>query len=187
MIVVLSVGRRHFDERRTELRRGTVVGQRVGGRGANAVTGESGFELLIGGERYRADVGSHHAYIGHAAEDGRARAIVESVEAEARGGAGDQAAVIAPVETNPGPALPGLILQMGGLVEFLVMIDPEGKACRGGDGGSGAADLRLEKASRHTRKNEESRKATNLRHAETASVTRNFGVVPLDREGDRSV
>ncbi len=36
-----------------------------------------------------------------------------------------QTAVISPVQSHPRPESPGLILQMGGLVEILIMIDTE--------------------------------------------------------------
>ena len=40
-------------------------------------------------------------------------------------GPGHQAAVIAPVEAHPWAALPGLVLEVGGLVELLVVVDAE--------------------------------------------------------------
>src|SRR6201997_327188 len=55
-------------------------------------------------------------------------------------GTRNQTAVITPVETEPWSPLPGLILQMGGLVEFLVVIDAENTA-RGRWGGSSSTDL----------------------------------------------
>ena len=39
--------------------------------------------------------------------------------------AGHQAAVVAPVEAEPRPVLPGLVLQVRGLVEVLVVVDAE--------------------------------------------------------------
>jgi hypothetical protein len=52
-----------------------------------------------------------------------------------------QAAIIAPVKTDPWALLPRLILQVGGLVEFFVVVDAERKPTLP-DGRTQAAALR---------------------------------------------
>ena len=50
---------------------------------------------------------------------------LRAIAAEARSLASNQAAVVSPVETEPRTALPGLVLQVGRLIEFLVVVDAE--------------------------------------------------------------
>src|ERR1700683_5349694 len=58
-----------------------------------------------------------------------------------------QAAIVAPVEAQPRPALPRLVLQVRGLVEFLVVVDAEhGTASRHS---ANSADLWSEEARRY--------------------------------------
>jgi len=92
---------------------------------------ETRLELLI-----RAETGNVDDGVG-------AVGSVVAVTACARCRPGDQTTVVAPVEAEPGPALPGLVLEMGGLIKFLVVINaedtPGGRRCR-----TGSADLREE-------------------------------------------
>ena len=81
--------------------------------GANRAAEQSGLELLIRAEDRRV----HHGVA--------ARRAVGAVAAGAGHRARHQAAVIAPVEAHPRAALPGLVLDVGGLVELLVVVDAE--------------------------------------------------------------
>src|SRR6516225_1285402 len=74
-----------------------------------------------------------------------------------RNGRGDLPTVIPPVESKPWTALPGLILQVGGLAELLVVIDAE-HAARRRWRGTRSSQLRKEEARGNTRKHKRGRK-----------------------------
>ena len=88
------------------------------------------------------------------------------------------------IEPDPRSALPRLVLQVGRLVEFLVVVDAERTH---GSSGSGAhaADLRSEEARGHAGHHHDGREAVEVRHARADGIAGNLGVVPLDRERDR--
>src|SRR5580700_10652265 len=128
VVVVLGIRRRDLYERGAKLRRGAIVRQGSSRGCTDAIASEPGLELLIGGERYAANVGGDHAHIRHAANEDRSRAIVGRTHPEAGRCACDQSAVVPPVEAKPGTALPGLVLQVSGLVELFVVIDSKHSA-----------------------------------------------------------
>ena len=99
---------------------------------------------------------------------------------------GHQSAVIPPIEANPRSTLPRLILEVRRLIEFLVMINSENAAGRGGRS-SGSAKLREKEPCGHTRKDHERRESMEVRHAHAAGKSRNLGIVPRDREKDGRV
>ena len=72
-----------------------------------AAAEQARLELLVGGQ---AAAGQIHRARWHRATRNRTR---------------DQAAVVSPVEPDPRPAFPGLILQVGCLVELLIVVDAE--------------------------------------------------------------
>lgn len=65
-----------------------------------------------------------------------------------------ESAVVPPIEANPRPTLPGLILKVRRLIEFLVVINSEDAAGRGRSC-SGSAELREKEPCCHTRKDHE--------------------------------
>src|SRR5579862_2079816 len=79
---------------------------------------QAGLELLIG-----ADAG--HVYYVSAPGTAGSQWPIGAIASRARNRTSDKAAVITPVETEPRPALPPLILQMGRLVESFVVVDSE--------------------------------------------------------------
>jgi len=72
-----------------------------------------------------------------------------------QGGPCDQSAVIPPVEADPRAALPRLILQVGCLVELLVVVNTERKPGSGRDCRTCSTDLGLEKPRRHAGEDDE--------------------------------
>ena len=101
------------------------------------------------------------------AVDGDGGTGAEGVGADdviARGRAGDEAAVVAPVEGEPRRELArDLVLQVGGLVVLLVVVDAEGIAALA-DGCSGAGDLRREEARGHRGHDDEGGEAVEVGH-----------------------
>jgi len=115
VIVILGSRRRDLDQRGAVLRSRhspdaliPLVGSRM-----HAAAEQTGFELLI-----RCDIGNVHDRVGPVRP-------VEAISARARRWAGDQAAVVAPIESDPWPPLSDLILKMGGRIEKLVVVDAE--------------------------------------------------------------
>jgi len=124
-------------------------------------------ELLVGSQAGHIDVGIHSVADGNSA--------------------GDQAAVIPPIEANPGPLLPGLVLQVSGLVELLVVVDTEHAiSALASRRDANSAQLRLEETRGHARHDNKRSKAVELRNGGAKRVAGNFGVVPFHREEDRS-
>ena len=73
-------------------------------------------------------------------EHGRLRAVVEIGDSVAGHGAGDQSAVVAPVEAKPRPTLPGcLVLHVRGHVKGFVVVDTENP--RGAEGVAPAPEI----------------------------------------------
>src|SRR5208337_2501941 len=130
---------------------------------------------------------SAQADVIHATETYRPRAIVERTCPEARRCPGDQSTVVAPVEAKPRATLPRLILQVGRLVELLIVVNAEGQSGSGRHRRARSANLRLEKARRHAREDHKGREAMDFRHAQAACISRNFRIVPFNRESDGSV
>src|SRR5271166_1096592 len=96
----------------------------------HAAAVQPSFELLIGRE-----LGNIHYRVSSV------RTVV-AIAARARNRTRDQAAVEAPVETDPGSPFSDLILQVRGLVEILVVVNAEYAAgSRTGWGGSNSAHL----------------------------------------------
>jgi hypothetical protein len=91
------------------------------------------------------------------------------------------------VKSEPGAALPGLVLQVSCLVELLVVIDAEREPAAIRYGRTGAANLGLEEACSHTGKDHLRRKAMQIRHGYAAGISGNLSVVPFNRERDRCI
>ena len=110
---------------------------------------------------------------------------VRAVSSRARRRAGHQTAVVAPVEADPRCVLLGLVLQVSGLVEKLVVVDAEHRDCsrRGAD----SADLRPEKARGHAGHNHEGRKTVEVRQAGADRIAGNLGTLPFDGIRDRRI
>src|SRR5580700_516358 len=133
---------------------------------------EPSFELLIG--RQRSPVAEHfHRRL--TADRGGRRAVISRVHAIARRSAGNLSTVIAPAEREPGAALPWLVLHVGRLVEFLVVINAEGKAILP-HGGSETSDLWREEARGHARKHHACRQPVKIGHVDAGRVSRNLRV-----------
>src|SRR5215813_2344895 len=167
LVVVLRARCRNADERRTKQRRIAKSGgaDGTGGRGMHAAADETGLELLVG------------------SEPGNVHGIYAVAE---RYGAGNEPAVISPIEADPRAALPRLILQVGGLVELFVVVDAEDTVAtlaywRGAD----TAQLRLEEPGRHARHHHQCGEPVKIRHAGANRVARNLGALPFDRKRDR--
>src|SRR5271163_3521954 len=180
VVVVLSSGSGNLQELRIILRRGAGAGgddRRAGGigrarrRGENARAREAGLKLLIG--RKAGDV--------HKSGDLRAGAIAAVAGDWPR----DQTAVVAPVETNPGPEFFRLVLQVRGLVEVLVVVNAEGSEASRDDGNrSDAADLRSEETRGDAGHHHQRGEAVEIRDVSAKGVAGDFGIVPLDGESD---
>src|SRR5580693_1143546 len=86
-------------------------------------------------------------------------------------GTGHQAAVIPPVEADPRSVLPGLVLDVSGLVKLFVVVDAEHlvDARRRAD----STNLRGEETRRHAGHDDERRQAVEVRHAAADGITRN--------------
>ena len=131
-------------------------GQGIGGSCLDAVAGEPGLELLVGGQRRSESTAGWPSSV---VEDGVAGAVgVVGERVVAGHRAGHQAGVVAPVEAAP-QAVQQLavvrqrVLQVSGLVELLVVVDAEGKSGLA-HGGSGSGHLRREEARGHRRGDE---------------------------------
>ena len=100
--------------------------------------------------------------------------------------AGNEAAVIPPVEANPWTTLPRLILQMRSLIELLVVIDAEHRATLS-DRDAKTAHLRRKIACSHAGHHNERRQAVKVRHTCADREPGNFGIVPNNGKRDRRV
>ena len=96
----------------------------------------------------------------------------------------NQTAVIPPVEADPGPSLPGLVLQVSRLVELFVVVDTEGSPTLPYSN-TQAAGLGWEETGGDAGEDYQGRKSMDVRHAHTDCVSRNLGIVPTNREEDR--
>src|SRR6201999_4558249 len=102
-------------------------------------------------------------------------------------GAGYESAVEAPVEAQPGRALAGrLVLELGGVVVALVVVDAEGVYALA-DRGAGSGALRREEASRDRRHHDVCAEVVVVGNIDPMREAGNLGVVPVDMEGDRRV
>src|ERR1700730_11902676 len=97
----------------------------------------------------------------------------------------NQTAVIAPVEANPRPSLPGLVLQVSRFVELLVVVDTE-RAPTLPYRSPQTAGLRREETCGDARHHYQCRKPVELRHTHANCISRYLGIMPRDREEDRS-
>src|ERR1019366_435913 len=96
--------------------------QRCKRTGLHTPTKQSGLKLLIGSQA--AQVNRRLTI-----ERGRRRAVVRRAGFVARHRACHQSTVIAPIETDPRPALPrSLVLQVRSLVEDFVVVNAEGSS-----------------------------------------------------------
>src|ERR1035437_3050339 len=119
VIIILRSRRGDLHQIGSELRRKTGRRQRRKGGRLDASAEETCLKLLIGSKAAQINGGL-------AVKRGRGWAVVIGRHAVARHRAGNQSAVIAPVETNPRTALPrGLVLQVRGLIEDFVVINAE--------------------------------------------------------------
>ena len=147
MVVVFGSGCGYAEERRAILcGRTEIVGDdaraygigRAGWRSVDTIAGQPRLKLLVGAES-----GDIHGV------DVTERAI-GAVAAGARRRTSDQAAVVPPVEAEPGALLPRLILHVSGGIEFFVVINAErtdrSRNC------AGSPDLRTEEAGGHAGK-----------------------------------
>ena len=80
---------------------------------------ESCLELLVGAETGNIDDGVS------------AVGSVVAVAPCARCRSGDQTTIVSPVESQPGATLPGLVLEVGGLIKLLVVVNAEDTASGG--------------------------------------------------------
>src|SRR5580692_8052917 len=81
------------------------------------------------------------------------------------------------------------VLEVGGLVELLVVVDAEGNVDRprGGDSGAGASDLGVEEAGLDRGHDGVGAEAVPIRDFNMEGVAGDFGVVPVDGEEDGRV
>src|SRR5580698_4054029 len=139
---------------------------------------QSALELLI-----RRQTGNIHDRIGPV------RAI-HAISAGAWHFTSHLAAVVVPIETEPRPSFPGLVLQMSGGVENLIVVDAEHFASgrqRARWRGANSADLRFKEARRHVREHDERRESVEIRHGAADRKAGDLRARPLDRKSDRSV
>src|SRR5579864_2448141 len=149
----------------------------------NAIASEARFEFLVGRQRKTAD-GVDQIYRRLAVQGSRGASTRRGKRVEAGSSAGDEAAIVAPVKSNPRGMLPRrLILQVRGLVEEFVMVNAE-NAGRGRDDGQ-SRDLRQEEAGGNAGHNRQRRKSMVVGHTYPQGISRDLGIVPLDREVDR--
>ena len=100
-----------------------------------------------------------------------------------------QATVVSPIEAEPRPVFPRLVLYVSRLVELFVVIDAEW-----GDIASatprrdspGSSKLRVEEACCYARENEKSRESMEVGHTHPPGNGGNLGVMPFDRESEWS-
>src|SRR5580704_10856763 len=120
-IVVVVLGTRgwNLDKVRSVFRRWakTCRTDGSGRRSMHAAEEQACLKLLIRRE------------IGHIDDRIRSVRAVEAIASGARHGTSHQAAVVAPVKAEPRAGLPGLVLQVCGLVEILIVIDTENVSC----------------------------------------------------------
>src|SRR5580658_6840236 len=147
MVIILRSDRWHLDQTRPELRRQARGRQRGGRRSAHAIARKPGLILLIGAQGISEHILQQHCRL--AADGGGLRAIIARTNSVTWRVAGHQTAVVTPVEASPWPALPGLILEVGGLVKPFVVVDAEGKSRGGCHRRSRSAYLGLEKSRGH--------------------------------------
>src|ERR1041385_6847732 len=147
------------------------IRQTDGGRCSNTVAGQSSLELLIGSE----------------AAPRKVHVAASSIRD--RHSARHESAVIAPVEANPRPGFPRLVLQVRRLVELFVVVDAEREdiisASSRRDGAS-SAKLGVIEMRGNTREDEQSRESMDVRHAQASGNTGNFGIVPFNWECEGS-
>ena len=143
-----------------------------------------GLEFLVCRQRHAVGVG--HVDRRLPVQRRRLRAVVTRAYTVAGHRAGHQPAVIAPVEAQPRAALPRLVLNVGGRVKSLVVVDTEDTRRRRGSG-SGSADLGSKEARSHAGERERGGESVEVGHADATHESGNLRVVPLDREGDRRV
>src|ERR1019366_4640242 len=129
MVVIFSPGGRYLHQIRTVQRR-SACGEGCGERRVLAPAEQSRLELLI-----RRKPGQVHRSRRVRCEGHRARY---------------HAAVIPPVETEPGPRLPRLVLQVSGLVKLFVVINAERQSALS-DAGSYGTSLRPDEPRGDTR------------------------------------
>src|SRR5438876_10441937 len=96
-------------------------------------------------------------------------------------GACDESTVIPPVEPNPRPSFPWLILHVRGLIEFFVVVNSEYSGRREWRR-SRTAQLRREKPCRYAREHHQSREPVKVRNTHPASKSRNLRSIPRDGE-----
>src|ERR1035437_10175427 len=170
-IVVGIIGTcgRDAEELRAVLRRRAKTGGANGsrGRGVGAAAEESGLKLLVGSQ------------VGDVDDGARAIGSIVAIASGAGHRAGDKAAIVTPVEAEPRTLFPGLILQVGRLVEMLVVIDAE-HSTSGRGPGANAADLRSVEAGRNTRHDDEGGEAVEVGHAGANRISGDFGAGPFD-------
>src|ERR1039458_4698161 len=151
-------------------------------RSADAVAGEAGLGLLVGGEGVAEGVLEEDG--GLAVEGGGLGAVVGGERTIAGRGAGDLAGVVAPVEADVRAALAELVLHVGSLVELLVVVDAEGRVGygRAGRRGDGAASsgLRSEEARGNRREDNLGGEVVAGRNVQAAIEAGDLGVVPAD-------
>ena len=147
---------------------GSAGTEAEGRRGLDAVAGQTGLGLLVEGEAAQVDrrciVGSERHRTGH------------------------QTRIVAPVEAAPDAlqesAFGNLVIEVGRLVELLVVVDAERQAtCLGG--GSGSGGLRREETCGHGRHLNVCAEVMELRHLHIDRIARDLRVMPVNREEDR--
>ena len=156
------------------------------GSSRDAGAGETGLGLLVGCEGDVVAVLDQDG--GLAVDGGGLGAIIEGEGAVAGCGASDFAGVVTPVEADVGAALAELILDVGGLIEALVVVDAEGsvdvRISARLDGRAEAARLWGEEAGGYGGEDDLSGEVVDLGDVETAVEAGDLGIVPADGEGD---
>src|SRR5579863_1803203 len=143
---------------------------------------EPSLELLIGSQRIPERICHVHGRL--SAQSIRLRAIPSGT----RNRPSDESAVIPPVEAEPRPPLPRLILHVCRHVEMLVMVNSERKKRpTRRDRCSQAADLWCEEPRCDTRHDHQCGEPMEVGHAGPYRIAGDFGIVPLDREKYRRV
>src|SRR6516225_4199828 len=129
----------------------------AGCTGANRTAEQSGLKLLVG-----AQAGSIDDHV-------RALRSVVAVSARAGNRTSNQAGVITPVKADPRPTLPGLILDVGRLIELLIVVDTEDAArCRRSS--PSASNLGKKETRGDPGKNSQRREPVEARHTDARRV-----------------
>ena len=148
LVVVSGVRGRDIDQMGGQLRCRADARKRSEGSSPDPVADKTSLSLLISGERLAECADHRDSRLPIQRGGGDKAGAVRVCNTVTGSVTSHQAAVIAPIETDPGPEIPRsgeLILHMRGLIKPFVMVDAEGIAGLA-DGRAGSGDLGREES-----------------------------------------